>query len=418
MQQESGSRLLAAGRVVGALRSPRYRRYWLGNLAAVSGQQMMWVAQGWLIYRLTDSPLYLGYAGLATAAPAIVLNLVGGVLADRLDQRRVIFATQLVTAASVAGLATLTALDLVQPWHVLAVGFASGATQAFGNPARQSLFPQLIEREQLMNAVALNSMVWQSTRIVAPAAGGVLVGTVGEAATFYLAAASFSLLGFIVIGLRVEREVRGRRETMLRDLAVGLGFIREHFLFAFLIGMSFVNSFFGNASQQLMPVFARDILDAGPSGMGLLMSAGGFGAILGLGVTAALTDYDRKGYLLVGGASAYGAFLVLFALSTSYPLSLFASFFMGAFGSVYMITVQTALQLRVPDELRGRVMGVFGMTYNMGPLGGLQAGAVADAFSAPAAVALSGLAIIAFASSATLRSEVRRLEAASAPALR
>src|SRR3972149_2898458 len=273
-----------------------------------------------------------------------------------------------------------------------------------------------------MTAAALNSMVWQSTRIVAPAAGGVLVGTVGEAATFYLAAASFSLLGFIVIGLRGEREVRGRRGAMLGDPAGGLGFIREPFLFAFLIGMSFVNSFFGNASQQLMPVFARDILDAGPSGMGLLMSAGGFGAILGLGVTAALadagrqgapdagpsgmgllmsaggfgailglgvtaalTDYDRKGYLLVGGASAYGAFLVLFALSTSYPLSLFASFFMGAFGSVYMITVQTALQLRVPDELRGRVMGVFGMTYNMGPLGGLQAGAGGGALRAPAA---------------------------------
>ena len=399
--------------MVSALRFPQYRRYWLGNLSAVSGQQMMWIAQGWLVYRLTDSPLYLGYAGLATAAPAILLNLLGGVLADRLDQRKVIFATQAVTATSVVILATLTALGVVEGWHVLAVAFVSGATQAFGNPARQSIFPQLIDRENLMNAVALNSMVWQATRVVAPAIGGVIVGTLGEAVTFYVCAASFAPLGIIVLGLKTAAPPASRGQaTMLKDLGEGLGFIRANFIFAFLIGMSFVNSFFGNAANQLMPIFARDVLNAGSYGMGALMSISGVGAILGVLSLGYAGGVDRKGYLLVGGAMAYGAGLIVFALSTAFALSFVAAFFMGAFSSVYMITLQTALQLRVPNELRGRVMGVFGMTYNMGPLGGLQAGAMAEAWTAPAAVAFAGAAIIVTASTSLLRSEVRELEAA------
>lgn len=398
--------------MVSALRFPQYRRYWLGNLTAVTGMQMMWVAQGWLLYRLTDSPLYLGYAGLATAAPAILLNLVGGVLADRLDQRKVIFTTQTVTATAVAIVAALTAMDLVQPWHVLAAAFVSGATQAFGNPARQSIFPQLIDRDHLMNAVALNSVIWQGTRIVAPAIGGAVVGTVGEAPTFALAAASYMPLAFIVIGLHTAGPGPRGEATMLKDLLEGLSFIRSNFLFAFLIGMSFINSFFGNAANQLMPIFARDILEAGSTGMGVLMSSGGVGAILGVAALGYAGGFDRKGYLMVGGAVAYGAGLIAFALSTVFALSLGASFFMGVFSSVYMVTLQTALQLRVPNELRGRVMGVFGMTYNMGPLGGLQAGAFAEALGAPAAVAIAGAAIITTAASSLLRREVRDLEGA------
>jgi len=402
-------------RMLNALRHPQYRRYWLGNLAAVSGQQMMWVAQGWLIYRLTDSPLYLGYAGLATAAPAIILNLIGGVFADRLDQRKVIFTTQIIIAATVACLATLTALDLVRVWHILVAAFISGSTQAFNNPARQSIFPQLVDRKDLMNAVSLNSIVWQGTRIVAPATGGVIVAALGEAVTFYVVAMGFLGLGFAVIGLKVERHVRARNRAVLSELAEGLGFIRDNFLFTFLIAMSFFNSFFGMSVQQLMPVFARDILEVGPAGMGFLFSMSGVGSLLGIFAIGLLGDFERKGLLIVGGASVYGLCLVLFALSTMYPLSAAAMFCMGAFSSIYTITLQTTLQLRVPDELRGRVMGVYGMTHNIGPLGAVQAGVVASAFSAPVAVAIGGCAILFFAlSTALTRREVRRLQAAPA----
>ncbi|HLF75915.1 MAG TPA: MFS transporter [Dehalococcoidia bacterium] len=384
-------------RMLSALKYPQYRRYWLGNLAAVSGQQMLILAQGWLVYELTESPLYLGYAGLMTALPAILLNLVGGVLADRIDQRKVIVSTQLVMASSIACLATLTALDLVQVWHVLAVAFISGATQAFNNPARQAIFPQLLDRKDLMNAVSLNSIVWQVTRIFAPAIGGVIAGTAGLAVTFYICTGFSLALAFSVAGLKVQQVARQRQASMGRDLVEGLSFIRENFLFAFLIGMSFFNSFFGSASQQLAPIFARDILDVGVSGLGFMFSMSGVGSILGLIALGFIGDYEHKGRLLVAGATGFGATLVLFAVSESYPVSVAAFFLMGAVGSVYMITLQTALQLRVPDELRGRVMGVYGMTYNVGPLGSLQAGAIAAAFGAPAAVALGGILIMSFA---------------------
>jgi MFS family permease len=403
--------------MLGALRYPQYRRFWFGNLAAVSGQQMMWLAQGWLVYDITGSALYLGYAGLATALPAILLNLVGGVLADRLDQRKVIFVTQVITGLSVLVLATLTALGLVHVWHVLVIAFISGATQAFNNPARQSIFPQLIDRSELMNAVSLNSIIWQGTRVVAPTAAGLIVAFAGTAFTFYLCALSFLPLGFIALTLKADQPTRQRRDSMLKDLSEGIGFIRDNFIFTFLIGMSFFNSFFGMAAQQLMPAFARDILDLGPSGLGLLFSASGVGSVLGMLAVGFLGDMEKKGVLLIAGATAYGALLILFALCTFYPLSLVLMFFTGGFSSVYMITLQTTLQLRVPDELRGRVMGVFGMTHNIGPLGALQAGVIADQFGAPVAVAISGGAIMSFALGVALaRSEVRQLQAVAAPA--
>jgi MFS family permease len=352
-----------------------------------------------------------------TALPAILLNLVGGVLADRLDQRKVIVSTQLVMSASIAVLATLTALEIVQVWHVLAVAFISGATQAFNNPARQAIFPQLLDRKDLMDAVSLNSIVWQVTRIFAPAMGGVIAGAFGLAVTLYLCTGFSIALAFAIGGLKVQQVARQRQASMGRDLVEGLSFIRHNFLFAFLIGMSFFNSFFGSASQQLAPVFARDILDVGVSGLGLMFSMSGLGSILGLLALGFVGNYEHKGRVLVVGATGFGATMVLFAVSESYPLSVAAFFLMGAVGSVYMITLQTALQLRVPDELRGRVMGVYGMTYNVGPLGSLQAGAVAAAFSAPVAVAMGGVLIMSFALSvATANREVRQMQTSAVEA--
>ena len=179
------------------------------------------------------------------------------------------------------------------------------------------------------------------------------------------------------------------------------------------MGMSFFSSFFGNSAQQLMPVFARDILKTGPSGLGFLLSVMGVGSLAGILIAGSLSQYERKGLLIIGGSAAYGCFLIFFATSTLLPLSLVALFLMGLSLQLYTITLQSTLQMRVPDELRGRVMGVYGMTYNVGPLGAMQAGIIASSFGAPAAVVFSGLAIIAFSLGvASSRSEVRALQAA------
>jgi MFS family permease len=403
--------------MLSALKYPHFRRFWFGNAAAVGGQQIMWLAQGVLVFDLTGQAFAIGYVGLATAAPAILLNLVGGVVADRIDQRKIIFVTQIVTAASVGLLAFLVAADVVEVWHVVAVAFVGGCTQAFNNPARQAIFPALVERKDLMNAVALNSMVWQSMRIVAPAAGGLALATVGVAATYTLVCAGFLLLGVAVIGLPAQPSQRSRRATPLADLKEGLRFISANFLFTFLIGMSFFNSFFGFSTQQLMPVFTEEVLHVSKFWLGILLSVSGIGAILGIGALGYAGDIERKGLLIIGGATAFGAFIILFALSTFYPLSLAMMFLMGAAGTVYMITVQTTLQMRVPDELRGRVMGIYGITHNVGPLGALQAGYIADTVSPPAALIVGGVAIIVFAVGiAYSNRSVRTLQSAPAAA--
>ncbi len=386
-----------SARMLSALKYPQFRRFWFGNLAAVGGQQIMWLAQGWLVFDLTGQAIYIGYVGLATAAPAILLNLAGGVVADRIDQRRIILMTQMVTAASVGVLALLVAMDQVTVWYVVGVAFVAGCMQAFGNPARQSIFPGLVERKDLMNAVALNSIVWQGTRIVAPSIGGLVLALAGVAATFLLVCVAFLVLGLAVIGLQTPARTRSKPTSPIADLKEGVRFIAANFLFSFLIIMSFFNSFFGFSTQQLMPVFTEDILHVNEFWLGILLGVGGVGSIIGITALGYAGDVKRKGLLIIGGAVAFGVFIILFALSTYYPLSLLFMGLMGAFGSIYMITVQTTLQLRVPDELRGRVMGIYGITHNVGPLGALQAGIIADAVSPPAALIVGGTAIIVFA---------------------
>lgn len=403
-------RLRSSVRFLSALKYPHYRRFWLGNLASVSGFQMMWVAQGWLVYDITGSALYLGYAGLAAAAPAIILNLVGGVFADKVDQRRLIVWIQVLSAATVYVLTALIAFDLVRVWHVLAAAFLTGAFQSFSNPARQAIFPHLIDRKDLMNAVSLNSVVWQGTRIVAPAAGGLLIAFAGTGVTFFVCASSFLLLALAVMRLPVPPITRQRAGGLFADMGEGMAFIWRNNLFTFLIGMTFFNSFFGMASVQLLPVFARSVLDLGASGLGMLYSVSGVGALLGIFVVGSLGDFKHKGMLIIGGGALYGASLVLFAFSTWLALSMGAMFLTGIFNSIYMISVQSTLQMQVPDQLRGRVMGVFGMTWNLGPLGALQAGALASAFSPAVAVAVGGAAVIAFTLSvAASNANVRRL---------
>ncbi len=383
--------------MLSALQYPQFRRFWLGNLAAVGGQQIMWLAQGWLVFDLTGKAIYIGYVGLATAAPAILLNLVGGVVADRIDQRKIILVTQLITTAAVAFLALMVATDQITVWYVVGVAFVTGSMQAFNNPARQSIFPGLVDRKDLMNAVTLNSIVWQGTRIIAPSIGGLVLALAGVAATFGLVCAGFLLLGLAVIGLDAPVRTRARATSPMADLKEGVRFIVANFLFSFLIIMSFFNSFFGFSTQQMMPVFTEDILHVSEFWLGILLGATGVGSIIGIAALGYAGDVQRKGLVIIGGATAFGAFIILFALSTYYPLSLLLVGVMGAFGSIYMITVQTTLQLRVPDELRGRVMGIYGITHNVGPLGALQAGIIADAVSPPAALIVGGTAIIVFA---------------------
>ena len=393
-----------------ALQYRDFRLFWIGQVIGVLGFQMLIISQGWLIYDLTGSKIQLGLVGLSAAVPAILLNLFGGVVADKINPKLLIMGTQSMAGLTVTVLATLVLTHLIQPWHVMAGAFAWGALGAFDQPSRQAMFPHLIDRRSMMNAVALNSMVWQSTRIVGPAMAGIFIDWFGAALTYYLAGAGFFIFVLFLAAVRMPRIVRTRSSSFFRDLMAGVIYVRNNHIFTFLLGMTFFNSFFGLSYIQLMPVFQKDILQVGASGLGVLMAASGVGALTGTLVIASLGNVKQRGKIIIGGAIAFGLLLTLFGYSHWLPVSLVLVALAGGASSIYMILAQSTLQVLVPDEFRGRVMGFWGMTFNIMPLGGFQAGILANYFGAPLTVALGGTAVIAFALLGAARDpEVRRL---------
>jgi MFS family permease len=384
-----------------ALHYPAYRAFWLGLLASVSGFQILRFGQYWLIYQLTASPIALGYIGLASGVPAICLNLFGGVFADTIDQRRLIVTTQGLTASLIFLLATLTLLDAVQVWHALVIAFFAGAVEAFDQPARQALYPHLIDRKVMLSAVALNSCIWQGTRIIAPAVAGFIIAWAGTAVAFYLAGLGFLTMATVMYGLRVPHMTRGARGRAAHDILEGLKFIRQNSIFSCLIAMTFFHSFFGLAYITLMPVLAVDILQVGAKGQGLLMGVGGVGSLLTTLWLSVRSNVGSKGWRIIGGGVMSGLSIATLGLTSafvgSFELALAVMFVIGICNMTYTTSIQSSLQMLVPDNMRGRVMGFYGMTYNIMPLGGMLAGALADLTSAPLAIAVGGLVVAAFA---------------------
>jgi len=397
-----------------ALRYPSYRTFWFGSLASVSGFQILRTAQFWLIFELTGSPLALGYVGLANGIPAIILNLVGGLAADKVDQRRLIVIAQSIAGSLIFLLATLKFLESVQVWHILTIAFLTGAVEAFDQPARRSLFPHLIDRRDMMSAVALNSSIWPGTRIMAPAVAGFIIDWVGTAAAFYVAGLGFFTMALVTFSLRLPRVTRAASGGAIHDLLEGLQFIKQTTLFPFLICLTFFSSFFGMAYIPLMPVFAVDILQVGAKGQGLLLGVGGIGSLATSAWLATRSDRGSRGLLIIGGSLMTGLSVAAFALTSwivgSFGLALALMFVIGIFTSMSNTSLQSSMQMAVPDRLRGRVMGFYGMTYNIRPLGGMQAGALASLITTPLAVAVGGLALSGFTIAALLSRRVRKLD--------
>ena len=388
-----------------AFHYPAYRVYWGGSLASILGFQVFLFSQFNLVHHLTGSAAFIGLTGAASAVPSIFLNLFGGVVADRVDRRRLLLATQLVNATVMALLGVLTFGGRVEPWHVVAVSFVSGAVFAFDNPARQSLYPRLVAREALTSAVAFQSVIWQGTRMIGPGIAGLIVAnvggdeTLGLAAGFYFAAAGFFAMALVMTRLRIPG---GDKQTSagvsgLQALAEGLRFIRGDSVVLFLILMSFANSFFGGAHLILMPAIASDVLGVGRDLQGWLLAAGGAGALSVTLMVGTRRRVRAPAAMIIGGASLYGLLVATFALTadwiSSYPLALVLMLAMGVTQSAYMVTLMSSLMMATPDRMRGRVMGVFGITYAMLPLSGLQAGLLAQFIGLPAALAIGGFIV-------------------------
>lgn len=391
-----------------ALRHRNFRLFWWGQLVSLIGTWMQTAAQGWLVYRLTDSAFYLGLVGFARYLPVLLFSLIGGVVADRLPKRDLILLTQLVSMIQALALAVLTSTGLVEVWHIILLSVLLGVTNAFDTPARQSFIVEMVGQEDLMNAIALNSTAFNSARIVGPLVAGVLVPIVGEAGCFYLNGLSFLA---VLLGLW-RMDVRGLSPAHMEDhdgslwqqLHQGLRYIRSERTIMTLLVLVSISSLFGLPYVTLMPAFARDVLQAGPTGYGGLMAAAGLGALSGALFLASWGSDLRKGRLFTSGNILFPLGLLAFSLSRSFALSELLLVLVG-FGFVLQnATANTLLQTIAKEGFRGRVMSLHALAFlGMVPLGDLQGGTIAHLLSVPTAVELGALACLGAAFWALLK---------------
>lgn len=370
--------------------STAYRYLFVGTVLTMTGYFMQQVAQNWLIYDLTGSPTWLGIVSFTGGIPMLVFALPAGVLVDRLDRRLVLIVAQGLTALVAIILAALIAAGLVQPWHVAATAFVGGCFFVLIIPARQALLPATVVRRDFGAAIALMSTGTNSGRVIGPSLAGLIVAAFGAAAAFGAQAAGslLALLSACMLAPRPAGRRRGR--SGVQDLLEGLRYVWDDPTVLALMSLQAIPAFLIMPYVQLLPIFARDILHAGPQGLGTLMTAMGIGSVLG-SVGIVMFPARRQGLVLFASLAAFALLLVAFAASTSLPLSIGIMGLIGVAQSIYLATNNTLVQLATPDALQGRVMSLYMMTWGLLPLGSLPQGVLADWFGAPTILAAVGV---------------------------
>jgi MFS family permease len=349
------------------------------------GSWMQTVAQSWLIYKLTgNNPLYLGWLGLTFAIPMIVIPPFGGVIVDRVDRIRLLFVTQTCALLLAAALALFTWAGWMQPVHLLIASFLGALLLAFDNPARQSLIPDLVPRSDLPNAISLNSATYTGAALVGPALAGILLGQIGAGWLFLLNAISYLAVIGALLAMRGLTLRPPPTASFADALLGGFRYARSDRLILFLLLLSGIAAIFGRSYQQILPIFADDIWQVGASGFGALLSAGGAGALLGAFAIASVQLKGFHGRVLIGSGLIFSIALVAFALVPWFTVALALLLIVGVASTVFSTMVATMLQLRVPSELRGRLMSLYAVTLiGMPALGGLGIAAVANGLGEP-----------------------------------
>jgi MFS family permease len=390
------------------LRALRYRNFQLffsGQFISLIGTWMQNIAQAWLVYRITGSSILLGAIGFSSQIPVFLLSPAGGLVADRYPRGRVVIATQTASMVLALALAALTLSNTVQIWHVFVLSALLGVVNAFDIPARQSFIVEMVARVDLMNAIALNSSMFNASRVLGPAIAGILVANIGEGWCFFANGVSYIA---VIVGLflmRVEpREVEAPTGGTLAHVIEGFRFAIDSEAVRALLLLLGVVSLTGMPYTVLMPVFADRILHGGAAGLGWLMGAAGVGALAGALLLASRETLKGLSRWVAIAATAFGAALVLFSFSRNLHLSEILLVPIGFAMMIEMGSSNTLIQSMVPDRLRGRVMSVYSMMFmGMAPIGSLLAGAAADRFGATWTVAGGGIVCMAAAGAFWLR---------------
>ena len=363
-----------------ALYHRNFTLLWVGLIVSNAGTWMQNVAQGWLVLQLTNSPLWLGLLGLSFAVPMIVLPLLGGAIADHFNRIKLLYITQTGSMLTAFALALLTWFGVVNVWHILIASFISSALLAFDNPARQSLIPNLVPPRDLLNALSLNSATYNGAALVGPALAGALLGPLGAGTLFFLNGVSFLSVIFALAAMKDVSTHSGGTHTSMREaMWVGLGYAWRNRLILALLVLSALTAIFGRSYQNFLPVFARDIWHGGPEAYGLLLSAAGGGALVGAFGLASIKQVKNQGFLMVINGLLFSISIVAFAISPTLILGIILLFIAGVTTTIFGTIIATFIQTATPNELRGRVMSLYAITFiGLPSLGALGSGASAE----------------------------------------
>lgn len=382
-------------RTFSALRYRDFRLLWLGAFASTTGTFMQTLAQGWLVYTMTGSAFLLGVDGFLATGPMLLFSLFGGVIADRMERRKIMMLSQILQGSFALILAGLIYLHTVKVWHIFILSFLTGSAQSISGPAYASLLPLLVRREDMSNAVAMNSMQFNLARVIGPALGGVVFGLWGATACFGINGLSF---GFVIIALTMIKMPpvlpNATSTSMMAQLKEGFVFVASKRSLLLLTFLSFAGTFLGMPLFTMMPVVAKKIFNLGPQGLSLLQADYGIGSVLGALFVAGSSHAAKKGRLALALQLVFAATLVAFGLSRHLTASLIIAFIAGA-AIVGVISLYSSLvQLSTSDAMRGRVMSIFMLAFRGGmPLGNLLAGFVAQRWSISTALEVNGIAL-------------------------
>jgi MFS family permease len=365
--------------------------FWASLLFSAVGTQISAVAIAWQVYEITNSPFQLGLTGLFRALPVMILSIPGGVVADRMDRRRLLIITQTLAMLLSLLLALLTTTGHIAVWHIYAVTFLSGAVGIFDSPARTAMIPTLVPAEHLASAYALNITWRQIATLAGPFIGGICLSKLGIGASYYIDALSFFGVIVCLLVMRARpKPATEKKESPLQSVRGGFDFVRSNSAILALMGMDTCVNFFG-AYRSMMPVFARDILGAGPAGLGALLGVPAFGALLGSGIVMAMGDPRHKGRLIISVTLIYTAGLISFALSRSFILSLIIVFLLGLLDAIGETLRDTLIQLITPDRMRGRIKSFDQVFMSAGQyMGSAQIGTTATFLGVPGALVCGG----------------------------
>jgi predicted MFS family arabinose efflux permease len=368
---------------------------WFGACTSSIGTWMQIVAQGWLIYRLSHSAFLLALDQFLGGIPIFLFSLIGGVIADRAERRKILLGSQYLQMGSAALLTVLVATGTVHVWHILCLSFVSGLAQAFGGPAYQALIPTLVDRDDMPNAIALNSIQFNTAVTIGPALAGQALAKLGEKWCFGLNAISFlaPIISLSMISARFVPE--STRESMFSSLKQGIKFVRKQNSMEALIVLAFCMTALSMPMRTYIPVFVKDIFHRGPETYGNLLSLMGLGSICGSLIIAERGNMNNKGRFALSVLICLGAGISVFSFSRSLPLSYAMLVLVGASMMAVFATVTSLVQLIVTNEMRGRVMSVYNCAFRGGmPMGNLLSGWLVPMFTAPVVLGVNGVVLI------------------------